>query len=91
MTFKVGELIEVRSVVGRFPGWIEETIMDIYTGRRSLESGRFYPDASGPLTVHVFANKLVALAENMRKKRPPEQLAGSWEEVMREFKQGKPA
>ena len=48
MTFKVGELVEVRSVVGRFPGWIEETIMDIYTGRRSLESGWFYPDAINP-------------------------------------------
>jgi len=79
--FQVGEVVEVRSMLGRYSGWREGEVV-AYLGRGLYEIEGVLPaeDADGCWQ---------ASEHQMRRKRPPasnsEQSAGSWEDVMREF------
>jgi len=71
MTFKAGEIVEARSAIGRYPGWIEVEIVDVLPyGEVSQQRLRI---DYGVIETGLRGDYKGYAEDHLRKKRPPQQ------------------
>lgn len=76
MKFKVGEIVEVRSVVGRYEGWEEDEIIQVYP--MGLKMSNSTPGH------YRFTDRTLANEADVRRKKP-HQSADQWQVADEDF------